>query len=78
MPEAVQALRRDCAEKRTCYLHAKSVYGSAIALGLQTIADLTALRAELEQSLVAYYAAHSALHSALRQAAPSPRRRLLN
>lgn len=35
------------------------------ALRLVPLNDLSALRGELEQALVAYYAVHGALHSAL-------------
>lgn len=68
----VKDLRRDCAEKRDAYHHAKAMYGEALRLGLAAWTDLSALRGELEEALVAYYAAHGALHSALaRPAAPA-------
>jgi len=67
-------LRRECAEKRDVYHHAKTVYGEAVRLGLSAWTDMTALRGELEEALVAYYSAHSALHVALaRPAAASVR-----
>lgn len=66
----VSDLRRECAERRGVYHHAKTVYGEAVRLGLSAWTDMTALRSELEEALVAYYAAHSALHSALARPAP--------
>ncbi len=62
---SVTGLRRECAEKRDVYHHAKAVYGEAVRLGLSAWTDMTALRGELEEALVAYYSAHSALHVAL-------------
>lgn len=62
----VKDLRAECAEKRDEYHHARQVYAQAMRLGLAGLSDLTALRTELQQTLVAYYAVHSALHSALR------------
>jgi PHP family Zn ribbon phosphoesterase len=62
---SLNELRRDCAAKRDLYQHAKTVYGEAVRLGLSAYTDMTALRGELEEALVTYYAAHSALHSAL-------------
>jgi hypothetical protein len=58
------SLRRDCAEKRFAYHHARQLYGEARKL---QVADLTALRSELGEALMAYYTAHSALHSAMRR-----------
>lgn len=70
----VRDLQRSCAEKRDVYHHAKTVYGEAVRLGLAAWTDMTALRGELQEALVAYYAAHSALHTALaRPAATSLR-----
>lgn len=69
----VKEIRRDCAEKRDAYQHAKTVYGEAIRLGLSAVSDMTALRTELQQTLLAYYAAHSALHSAMRPRTPTAR-----
>jgi len=69
----VRALREQCAEKRYIYRHARTVYGEAVRLGLSAWTDMTALRGELEEALVAYYAAHSTLHTALRPALPAPR-----
>lgn len=69
---SVKELRQECAEKRDAYQHAKNIYGEAMRLGLSAWTDMTALRGELEQALVAYYAVHSALHSAMsRTAAPA-------
>ena len=69
---SVKELRQECAQKRDVYQHAKSVYGEAVRLGLSEWTDMTALRSELEEALVAYYAVHSALHSAMsRPAAPA-------
>ena len=62
---SVTDLRRECAEKRDVYHHAKTVYGEAVRLGLSAWTDMTALRTELEEALVSYYSAHSALHLAL-------------
>jgi len=70
---SVTDLRRECAEKRDLYQHAKNVYGAAVRLGLSARIDLSALRGELEVALVSYYAAHSALHSALRPRAGTGR-----
>ena len=61
----VRDLQRSCAEKRDVYQHAKAMYGEAVRLGLAAWTDMTALRTELEEALVSYYAAHSALHLAL-------------
>ena len=41
------------------------MYGEAMRLGLSAWTDMTALRTELEEALVSYYSAHSALHTAL-------------
>lgn len=68
---SVKELRQDCVEKRDLYHHAKAVYSEAMRLGLSAWTDMTALRGELEEALVAYYAAHSALHSAMSRPAPS-------
>ena len=71
---SVNELRQECAQKRDLYQHAKNVYGEAMRLGLAAWTDMTALRGELEEALVTYYAAHSALHSAMsRPATPSAR-----
>ena len=70
----VRDLQRSCAEKRDLYHHAKTVYGEAVRLGLSAFADMTALRSELEEALVAYYAAHSAFHTALARPAAGPAR----
>lgn len=59
----VDELRRRCAEKRDRYQHAKAIYQEA--LRLVPLNDLTALRGELEQALVSYYAVHGQLHSAI-------------
>lgn len=70
----VRDLQRSCAEKRDVYQHAKAMYGEAVRLGLSAWTDMTALRGELEEALVAYYAAHSAFHTALaRPAVPTVR-----
>ncbi len=61
-----QAARRECAEKRTDYLHARDVYGEATRL--VGVRDLSALEGELHDALLAYYAAHGALHGAMRRA----------
>lgn len=66
----VSELRRECAERRGVYHHAKTMYGEAVRRGFSAWTDMTALRSELEEALVAYYAAHSALHSALARPAP--------
>ncbi len=62
----LQAMRRDCAEKRFAYQHAREIYGEALRLLLPS--DLTALRDELSQALLDYYSAHGALHGVLRRA----------
>lgn len=64
----VDQLRRQCAEKRDRYQHARAMYQEA--LRLVPLNDLTALRGELEQALIAYYAVHGALHSAIRPQPP--------
>lgn len=69
---SVKKLQQDCAEKRDIYQHAKTVYGEAVRLGLSAWTDMTALRSELEEALVAYYAAHGALHSAMARPAVAP------
>ena len=71
---SVKELRQDCLEKRDLYQHAKTVYGEAMRLGLSAWTDMTALRGELEEALVAYYAAHSALHSAMSRPVAPPTR----
>lgn len=58
-------LRRYCAEKRGAYHQAKWMYGEALRLGPGI--DVTALRSELSEALLDYYAAHSALHGALKR-----------
>ena len=60
----LQALKRECAERRGLYLHARLIYGEALRFGT---VDLTALRSELGDALMAYYAAHSALHGAMKR-----------
>jgi len=70
----VRELQRSCAEKRDVYQHAKAMYGEAVRLGLSAWTDMTALRTELEEALVTYYAAHSALHAALARPAAGPAR----
>ncbi len=70
----VKLLRQDCVEKRDVYQHAKTVYGEAVRLGLSAWTDMTALRTELEEALVVYYAAHSALHLAMARPAVAPAR----
>ncbi len=58
----LRSLRRDCAEKRSEYLHARELFGH-----VRLVADdPTALRDELAVAALAYYAAHGALHDALR------------
>lgn len=59
----VEEIRRQCADKRDRYQHAKAMYQEA--LRLVPLNDLTALRGELEQALLAYYAVHGRLHSAI-------------
>ena len=71
---SVEELRQDCVEKRDLYQHAKNIYGEAVRLGLSAWADMTALRGELEEALVAYYSAHSALHTAMSRPVASPTR----
>lgn len=56
------SLRRDCAEKRSEYLHARELFGVV----RRVADDPTALRDELAAAALAYYAAHGALHGALR------------
>lgn len=70
----VRELQRSCAEKRDVYQHAKAMYGEAVRLGLGAWTDMTALRTELEEALVTYYAAHSALHRALTRPTPAQTR----
>lgn len=70
----VTDLRRQCAEKRDVYHHTKTVYGEAVRLGLSAWTDMTALRGELEEALVAYYSVHSALHVALSRPTAAPLR----
>jgi hypothetical protein len=65
----LQALRRECATRRGLYLHARLVYGEAMRFGT---VDTGALRAELGDALMAYYAAHSALHGAIRRRELAP------
>ena len=71
---SVRELRQECAEKRDVYQHAKAMYGEAVRLGLSAWTDMTALRTELEEALVSYYAAHSALHAAMSRPVASPTR----
>ena len=59
---ALRFLQRECAYKRWEYQIARQVYAEATRLA---VADRTALELELREALVAYYAAHGALHSAL-------------
>lgn len=58
----LQLLRRDCAQKRSEYLHARELFGHARRFA----DDPTALRDELAAAAIAYYAAHGAFHGALR------------
>ncbi len=67
----IDQLRRSCSAKRDRYQHARAMYQEA--LRLVPLNDLTALRGALEQALVAYYAMHGLLHSAIR---PQPTLRL--
>lgn len=69
---SMKELRQDCVAKRDVYQHAKTVYGEAVRLGLSAWTDMTALRSELEEALVAYYAAHGAMHSAMARSAVAP------
>ena len=59
----LRGLQRECALKRWEYQIARQVYVEVTRLA---VADKTALELELREALVAYYAAHGALHSALR------------
>ncbi|MGH2376915.1 MAG: hypothetical protein ACRDGT_00375 [Candidatus Limnocylindria bacterium] len=59
----LRTLQRECAHKRWEYQIARQVYDEVTRLA---VADRTALERELKEALVAYYAAHGALHSALR------------
>lgn len=60
--------RRECVRKRSDYLHARDLY---IHASLIPDVDASALRDELSAALLAYYAAHSALHTAMRRV-PAP------
>ncbi len=64
----LKSLRRDCAHKRSEYLHARDLFAQVRPLPV----DPTALRDELAFAALAYYAAHGALHDAFRgRRAPS-------
>ncbi len=67
----LRQLQRDCAHKRSEYLIARQVYSEVTRLA---VPDRTALEAELRDAMLAYYGAHGALHSLLRErAAPESR-----
>lgn len=59
----IDGARRECVEKRSTYLHARELYLHAVRIPR---VDATALRDELSQAILDYYAAHGALHAALR------------
>lgn len=63
---ALRALQRDCAHKRWEYQLARQVYAEVTRLA---VSDRRALERELKEALLAYYAAHGALHAALRDRA---------
>jgi hypothetical protein len=58
----LRTLRRDCAHKRTEYLHARELFAHVRPLAV----DPTALRNELAVAAIAYYRAHGEFHEALR------------
>lgn len=69
----LRELQRDCAHKRWEYLLARLVYSEVTRLAVQ---DRSALEGELRDALVAYYTAHGALHTKLRERQAGPRRDL--
>lgn len=62
----LRELQRACAQLRWDYQLAHQVRSAAIQL---EVPDTTALEHEEREALIAYYAAHSALHSKLRERA---------
>ena len=62
----LRELQRECAHLRWDYQLARGVRSAVTRL---EVADTTALEHEEQEALIAYYAAHSALHSKLRERA---------
>jgi hypothetical protein len=55
-------LRRECAQKRWEYQHARQLHSAVVQL---EIPDRNALEIELRSAMIAYYGAHGALHARL-------------
>lgn len=60
----LRGLRLECATRRTEYRLARLVHTEVARLA---VPDRTALERELREAMLSYYAAHGALHEALRR-----------
>lgn len=73
----LRSLQRECHQRRSEYVHARQLYETALAIEIPdrtspgnplVTVDCFALHEELGHARLAYYAAHGALHTAIRAA----------